>query len=312
MRKWWVFWPLYAGLMGFVLGASFFFGMYGRNVTEGSIASQHQKEAANETPKSKKDEADEALAFYTLWLMAFTGILAFATIGLGGATVLLYASGEKQFRFAIRSAIRQSRDMQASIKAAIAANKVAENALVATDRAWISIKARIIGNLVFKKDSIRIDIRIDVTNVGKSPATHVEIRAELCPDIIAAKNRGMKATEFVRLTMFDFGVVLFPGEDESRDLLEMEMPTDSFRQNIAQGMIRAKERGEDGSEYSTAWPSIMACATYRLAGSSQPHHTVILLEIREANSATGWDGSESETGAGWLRLVQSFMSGQVT
>jgi hypothetical protein len=132
-----VFWSLYAGLMGFVLGASFFFGMYGRNMTEGSVANQHEKEPTNETARSKKDEADEALAFYTLWLMAFTGILAFATIGLGGATVLLYATGEKQFKFAVRSSIRQFRDMRDSVAAATSAASAAQvsaDAAVAVER----------------------------------------------------------------------------------------------------------------------------------------------------------------------------------
>ena len=96
MWKWRVVCPLYAGLPSFALGASFFFGLYGRDVTESSITAQHEKQPANETTESKKDENDEALAFYTLLLMIFAGVLAFATIGLGEATVLLYATGEKQ------------------------------------------------------------------------------------------------------------------------------------------------------------------------------------------------------------------------
>ncbi len=103
MRKWWIVWPVYFGLMGFVLGASFFFGLYGRNVTESEIASQEKHYTSAEKTNSNKQETDAALAYYTLWLMAFTGVLAFATIGLGIATVMLFGTGEKQFKFAIRS-----------------------------------------------------------------------------------------------------------------------------------------------------------------------------------------------------------------
>jgi hypothetical protein len=138
MRKWWIFWPLYAGLMGFTLGASFFFGLYGRNVTEGGIAAQHEQKASEETTKPEKGGADEAIAFYTLWLMAFTGILALATIGLGGATVLLYATGEKQFRFAIRSSVRQSRDMQSSIAVA---KQSADAAMISAQTSKVAIRA---------------------------------------------------------------------------------------------------------------------------------------------------------------------------
>lgn len=179
VRKWWIFWPIYAGLMGFALGASFFFGMYGRNVPESSVTAQHEKKSADETTKSKKDETDEALAFYTLWLMAFTGILAFATIGLGAATVLLYATGEKQFKFAIRSSIRQSRDTQESIRAAQAlARSAADSAY--SERAWISQERAEPGtaknlfmNGVIHKENLLVSLVW--RNTGRSPATNVNI-----------------------------------------------------------------------------------------------------------------------------------------
>jgi len=151
--------------MGFVLGASFFFGMYGRNVTEGEIASQHEKGPANETTKPKKDETDETLAFYTLWLMAFTGILAFATIGLGGATVLLYATGEKQFKFAIRSSIRQSRDMQASINLARAEFTATHRAKIIIQSAYLAFHG---GN------GFPAQVHFTIVNTGETEATITE------------------------------------------------------------------------------------------------------------------------------------------
>jgi hypothetical protein len=57
--------------MGFALGASFFFGLYGRNVMGSSMAAHHEQQATNETTQSQKKDADEAIAFYTLWLMVF-------------------------------------------------------------------------------------------------------------------------------------------------------------------------------------------------------------------------------------------------
>jgi hypothetical protein len=66
-----------------------------RNVLEGEIVAEQTQPPTKETTKSQKEESDEALARYTLWLMVFTGVLAFATIGLGIATLLLYATDEK-------------------------------------------------------------------------------------------------------------------------------------------------------------------------------------------------------------------------
>ncbi|WP_338827224.1 hypothetical protein [Bradyrhizobium sp. 27S5] len=174
MRKWWIVWPLYAGLMGFALGACFFFGMYGRNVTEGTIAAQHEHEAANEAAKSKKEEADEALANYTLWLMVFTGVLAFATVGLGIATMFLYATGEKQFRFAIRSGVRQFRDMQASIgisrksaNAATASVEHAEKTAQLQLRAYIGVSEV---RIYHANGEWQPNIQISYRNYGQTPA----------------------------------------------------------------------------------------------------------------------------------------------
>jgi hypothetical protein len=185
VRKWWIIWPLYVGLMGFALGASFFFGLYGRNVTEGSITAQHEQQSANETTKSKKEDSDEALAFYTLWLMAFTGVLAFATVGLGIATAFLYATGEKQFKVAIRSSIRQSRDMQASVAAAeksATAADLSAKAVIVVERASVypvilgysEIEDCLRAALESKREDVPVakttELAFKFKNFGKTPA----------------------------------------------------------------------------------------------------------------------------------------------
>src|SRR5258705_2531126 len=179
VRKWWIVWPLYAGVMGFALGESFFFGLYGRNVTESSIAAQHEQQPPSETAKSKKDETDEALAYYTLWLMAFTGVLAFATVGLGIATMFLYVTGEKQFKFAIRSSVRQSRQMQASVAAAAEANRISSEGFHASQRAWVTEETVTDSNLVWNKQGCELVIKTKVKNIGIAPAQEVVIDAKI-------------------------------------------------------------------------------------------------------------------------------------
>lgn len=107
--------------------------------------------------------------------------------------------------------------------------------------------------------------------------------------------------------LFDFGVVLFLGEVQKREELEI-MPTDSFIQSIVEAKASAKERGLKEHKWSSkAFPAIMACATYRLAGSPEVRRTVILFEILEVNSPKG-DGSETDTNMAYLKLVQTFIS----
>jgi hypothetical protein len=152
-----------------------------------------------------------------------------------------------------------------------------------------------------------------MTNVGKSPATHVDIWVEFCSDIMSAKEQGRKATKGYGLSLLDFGVVLFPGEVEKRDWREVEFPVAEFKKIISDAKIQRQEDGDADAEFHTTWPAIMACATYRLAGSNKTHHTVILFEVRSIEKGhLGWDGSEGETSLATLKLVQTFMSGQVT
>jgi hypothetical protein len=86
----WLVWPLFAAVMGFALGGSVFWGLYGPNTTIKQVTQSAEHHTADHDAKSKKEETDEALARYTLWLMVFTGVLAVATIGLGGATLGLF------------------------------------------------------------------------------------------------------------------------------------------------------------------------------------------------------------------------------
>jgi hypothetical protein len=115
-----LFWPLFAAIMGFALGGSVFWGLYGPNTTIEQADAAYEQNTAQHEAKSKKEETDEAIARYTLWLMVFTGILAVATVGLGVATVGLYLTGEQQIRLIQEISTTQSRQMQASIDVAIA------------------------------------------------------------------------------------------------------------------------------------------------------------------------------------------------
>lgn len=243
----------------------------------------------------------------------FTVVLAISTIGLWAATRRLWIAGERQFRHARASALAQSRDMQASIKAAVAANQVAENALIATDRAWISIAAEAIGPLTFDEEVVSLNVEFTMTNVGKSPATNVELFAMLCPDIIAARNTGEATTELIHAKFLDFGIALFPEGTNSRKLI-IGMKISAFKENIAESAKVVTEHGSPSDvPRETANPAIMACASYRLAGSRKWHHTIILFEVWHTDAGhLGWDGSTNETGVAFLKLVQNFLSGKVT
>jgi hypothetical protein len=242
--------------------------------------------------------------------VAAEGLVA---IGIGQA--ILFFVQLSYMRKGMEDATMAAQATKVSADAALKSAKTAEAALIANDRAWISVKAEIIGPLVFEKDRIRIGIGFDLKNVGKSPATHLEMHARLCADIIVAKNKGDDAIKRGRLYLMHdvFGVVLFPDEEREDDRPEMEMPADEFRNAIEETKAELAKQPDREWDGATANPGIMVCATYRLAGSRKARHTVILYEVRHIDDKhMGWDGSEGKTDLVYLKLVQSLMSGQVT
>jgi hypothetical protein len=140
------FWPLFAAIMGFALGGSYVFGLYGPQATAQYASNAAKHEPAEHDAKPKKEETDEALAYYTLWLMVFTGILAVATVALGGATFGLYLTGEKQIEHNAEVAGAQASAMQESIAlakisadAAKQSADVARDSLIHTQRAYVRV-----------------------------------------------------------------------------------------------------------------------------------------------------------------------------
>jgi hypothetical protein len=260
--------------------------------------------AQKENPKSfwQKVAADPVAAF-TLCL-----------VGIAAAQAAFFVVQLTYMRVGMEDARKVATAAKVSADAALKSANAAEAALIANDRAWISIRADPIGPLVFEKDQIHIGIGFDLKNVGKSPATHLEIQAKLCADVIAAKNKGDEVVKSTRYQLHDiFGVVLFPDQEREDDWLEMQMPAAEFMDVIEATKTELAQQANPEWDGSTARPGIMVCATYRLAGSRKPRHTVILYEVRHIDDKhMGWDGSEGETGLVEFRLVQSLMSGQVT
>jgi hypothetical protein len=90
--------------------------------------------------ESPKESTEQVIARYNKWLTIFTAILAAATVGLGFATVGLYFVNHNQLRHARR-----------------------------VERAYVKLSHRAPGIAFGTKPSI--DLHIDVTNHGRTPAT---------------------------------------------------------------------------------------------------------------------------------------------
>jgi hypothetical protein len=262
-----------------------------------------------------------------LTALATLAIAAF-TLTLKRATDRLWDAGERQLKLAADTAAAQSHDMQASIKAAekaadaakltaeaakVAAD-IAKSTLIETDRPWISINAEIDGPLIFGPEEIEIPLKITLKNIGRSPATHVQLlETEMCPNIVRARSRGEDIARTYVSALLGYGIVLFPGNEFiSNDIYDIKpkMLRAEFIEHIRK---LAADLATEGIPVDHERPALMVPVFYNLAGEHKSRHTILLFEIRNKDPKhPGWDGSEQTTPVDDLNLVQSFMSGKVT
>jgi hypothetical protein len=137
--------------------------------------------------ETDKQKSDEALTEYTLWLMAFTGVLAVATIGLGAATVGLYLTGEKQVDLTRR-------------------------ALIGDQRAWL-VTALEVGpqGLRIRDGFMTLDARLRISNVGRSPALDAHTYMALSTDALDTAASVAKLAAEHR-TVSTHGLFVSPGD----------------------------------------------------------------------------------------------------
>jgi len=90
-----------------------------------------------------------------------TAVIALFTIALWRATKALGVA-----------AAAQGRDFQASMKIAKRANRIARDALIASNRPWLHFEYKI-SNFHGSGTNFVVDIAVIIKNVGKSPAKHV-------------------------------------------------------------------------------------------------------------------------------------------
>jgi hypothetical protein len=270
--------------MGFALGGSVFWGLYGPNTAIPHASQLAEQHAGVHESRSKKEETDEALAYYTLWLMLFTGVLAFATIGLGVATFGLYLTGEKQIELNARVASAQSRDMMSSVNAAnrsaVAAGvaaELSERSMIAANRPWVKVDIGVAGPVHYNVNGANITLRYTVTNIGRSPALNVMVSPQVVLPIISADKPGSfdprgtlqkSLAEHATRAPGPFGYSLFPG-----DAIEQTVTV-----TISQDEIKAAT-----TVIAAIYPTIIGFAEYRMVFDNKPHRTAFMVEVRRSN-----------------------------
>jgi hypothetical protein len=199
------------------------------------------------------------------WFVAiFTGLLVYVTYRLVKSTNKLWEAGERQIKVA-----------ENAVNAAKRSADVAERALTLADRPWVDLRIEITGPLVFDPiEGCKIDIKLTLLNIGRSPAIGLGFFIELAPSIdqaISSHNKMIENTRFM-LSEISFGHTRFPGHP-----LEEQIMLTATRTEIKTGM-------QENESKSMIKLYVVACAYYGLPTGGRFRYTSVNRAIFRKDS----------------------------
>jgi hypothetical protein len=273
---------------------------------------QHQSPGQHSVAPKPQGEGE----WYTgpdWWVAIFTALLFLATTGLWFFTALLWRATRTavlEGQQAISAAQRSADAANRHARAAQDANRINREALITANRPWIKIEIDIPEDepLIFTAEDIEVTINIRLKNIGRSPATRINVRIEFYPDLQSAWKRVSSLWEIDMPSGGTYGAgrMLFPDESFSERHTRRTSAI-KFRERIGKPIPGHEEDGPIEQDR----PAIMGAAWYYIPGAPLPKHTVIVGEIVDKSRRRyGFDGSEG-TFPG-IEFEESIVSGEVT
>ena len=159
--------------LGFLIATLLWIGILGWQASYAPTDSEKRQCEETAGKEGRKTEECKSLwerttsdpvAFFTFWLVVFTG-------GLGVSTVLLWRAGERQIELVRETSVAQSRDMKASVAAAEAAVNVAQDTAKRQLRAYVTVNGVIRTRDPGDLNGEGFAVLIDVKNNGQTPAS---------------------------------------------------------------------------------------------------------------------------------------------
>jgi len=126
-------------------------------------------------------------------------ITALATIAVAWFTWTLWRSSEKMWIVTKESA------------------DTARSSLIASNRAWIRPAISPAGKFRIDKNGISGSVRVEMTNVGNAPASHINIEVWMAPYIDGQTPWDLLKSKSIRIHRPTVGYSLFPGEVFPKD-----------------------------------------------------------------------------------------------
>lgn len=212
LRAQWFLGAFVGLVLGFFVGASFYWGVYGTNIRQaaGSTIEQTMEKIDKAEADARKEKADEALARYTYWLTVLTGVVGAATVGLVIATALVYITGEKQLGVIGDLSKRQADDTRT------------------LQRAYLTVLPR--GVKPYRSTPDKLGCDVGIYNAGNLPARDVK----WCIEIRLSHDPSEKDFPAENCRVYGNNIIL-PKSELIKGALGMD--TDSLVQHIKGGTV---------------------------------------------------------------------------
>ncbi|MHA6298659.1 hypothetical protein [Devosia sp. CAU 1758] len=146
------------------------------------------------------------------------------------------------------------------------ANKIASDAIVANQRAWIKTDLRVDGPVHFSEYGASLNVGIVIKNIGQTPALDCQTDVSMIHEVLNTKTMVRTIAARNRQINENFGRTCLPGEEYVR-----EWTAHSDAKDVTEAIL--------GGGVTIL---IVGCVTYRVPNDTEPHQTWFsyLLEPR--------------------------------
>ena len=273
-------------------------------------------------PEDKPDNKQN-YASAEWWLVYITAPLGAATLGLMFFTFRLWSATKRLATDANAAATRQAGEVQQSLTiaresadAGRRAAEIAQQSLIASNRAWVKVDIAAGGPIVYDADGARFTFDFRIMNVGHSAATNVWINVRIIYPTLPSG--GVEAKPMTAVEDFQalieqgknrpvntFGFVLFPGDFLIQPMI-LTMTKEDLK--LASGDLGA------------IYPMLIGAVEYRLGFDNNTHQTGFAVDIGRPDvprpyttAKNRWPRAiwieEGDVPQSEIRLFRSFITG---
>lgn len=238
-------------------------------------AVQDEDDADGRNARTDKAEQREQADLIAQQTMAEA---AFKMLQLTKAQIVLGTVGAVLLLAALFYAARQTKAATQAANAALEANKLSRDIFVAEQRAWLPIRQqdlKISAPLEWERDGARLNVQVNVRNIGRSPAHAVGFLVEIQLNGITSPFANVARRARAAAIRHSHSVI-FPGDDPHRFGYSTILPTKVLDEHVQYVSSKVKQR--------MSWKElplyirVICCIDYGII-SGERRHTITIADV---------------------------------